>query len=127
MKKEINSPQAPAPIGPYSQAIAANGMLYVSGQIALDRSSGNLVIDSITSETHQVMKNLRAILAEAGLDFSNVVKCSIFLSDMGDFAIVNDIYGQYLEQPAPARETVAVKTLPKNVNVEISCIAYTPK
>jgi 2-iminobutanoate/2-iminopropanoate deaminase len=127
MKKEINSPQAPAPIGPYSQAIAANGMLYVSGQIALDRSSGNLVIDSITSETHQVMKNLRAILAEAGLDFSNVVKCSIFLSDMGDFATVNDIYGQYLEQPAPARETVAVKTLPKNVNVEISCIAYMPK
>ncbi|MFZ9044824.1 MAG: RidA family protein [Cyclobacteriaceae bacterium] len=127
MKKEINSPQAPAPIGPYSQAIAANGMLYVSGQIALDRRSGNLVIDSITSETHQVMKNLRAILAEAGLDFSNVVKCSIFLSDMGDFATVNDIYGQYLQQPAPARETVAVKTLPKNVNVEISCIAYMPK
>ena len=127
MKKEINSPQAPAPIGPYSQAIAANGMLYVSGQIALDRSSGSLVMDNITSETHQIMKNLRAILAEAGLDFSNVVKCSIFLSDMGDFATVNDIYGQYLEQPAPARETVAVKTLPKNVNVEISCIAYMPK
>lgn len=126
MKKEVNSSSAPEPIGPYSQAIAANGMLYVSGQIALDRKTGDLITSNITDETHQVMKNMGAILNEAGLDFSHLVKCSIFLSDMGNFAVVNDVYGQYLSQPAPARETVAVKTLPKNVNVEISCIAYMP-
>ena len=126
MKKEVNSNNAPEPIGPYSQAIAANDMLYVSGQIALDRITGKLVIDNIAAETHQVMKNLHAILSEAGTHFNQVVKCSIFLSDMDDFAIVNDIYGQYFEVPAPARETVAVKTLPKSVNVEISCIAIIP-
>jgi 2-iminobutanoate/2-iminopropanoate deaminase len=126
MKKEINSNQAPEPIGPYSQAIAVNGTLYISGQIAIDRSSGKLIVHDITKETHQVMKNLQAILNEAGIDFKNVVKCSIFLSNMDDFGIVNEIYGQYLNNPAPARETIAVKTLPKNVNVEISCIAYLP-
>lgn len=126
MKKEVNSNNAPEPIGPYSQAIAANDMLYVSGQIALDRITGKLVIDNIAAETHQVMKNLHAILSEAGTHFNQVVKCSIFLSDMDDFATVNDIYGQYFEVPAPARETVAVKTLPKSVNVEISCIAIIP-
>ena len=126
MKKEINSNKAPEPIGPYSQAIACNGMLYVSGQIALNRETGTLVREDISQETHQVMKNLHAVLTEAGVDFSHVVKCSIFLSDMGDFATVNEVYGLYFESPAPARETVAVKTLPKNVNVEISCIAYLP-
>lgn len=126
MKKEINSSNAPEPIGPYSQAIAANGMLYVSGQIAINRATGQLMISDIATETQQVMKNLQAILSEAGIGFEQVVKCSIFLSNMEDFGTVNEIYGQHFGNPAPARETVAVKTLPKNVNVEISCIAYLP-
>lgn len=126
MRKEINSPQAPEPIGPYSQAIAANGMLFVSGQIAIDRATGQIVQSSIEEETHRVMKNLHAILSAAGCDFNAVVKCSIFLKSMDDFGKVNEIYGQYMPDPAPARETVAVKTLPKDVNVEISCIAVLP-
>ncbi|WP_347159946.1 RidA family protein [Pontibacter chitinilyticus] len=119
----INSPQAPAPIGPYSQATMANGILYVSGQIALDAQSGNLISDSIEAETHQVMKNLQAILAEAGLDFSNVLKCTIFVKDLNNFGRINETYGSYFTSNPPARETVEVSRLPKDVNVEISCIA----
>ena len=123
MKRIINSDQAPAPIGPYSQAVEAGGTLYVSGQIPIDPSTGGLVEGSITDETHQVMKNLGAILSEAGLNFGSVVKCSIFVADMNDFSAINEAYGSYFSEDAPARETVEVNTLPKNVNVEISCIA----
>ncbi len=122
-RKVINTSEAPAPIGPYSQAVQANGMLYVSGQIALDAISGELVNDNITEETHQVMKNLDAILKAAGTGFNKIVKCSIFIADMQQFATINDAYGQYFKENAPARETVEVSCLPKNVNVEISCIA----
>ena len=123
MKKIINTPNAPAPIGPYSQAVLNNDTLYVSGQIAIDPSTGNLVEGSIEEETLQVMKNLEAILKAADLDFSNVLKCSIFISNMGDFGKINEVYGQYFQENPPARETVEVSVLPKNVNVEISCIA----
>ncbi len=122
-KTIINTPQAPAPIGPYSQAVKANGMLFVSGQIPIIPATGELASGDIKAETAQVMKNLQAILEEAGTDFSHVVKTSIFVADMNDFAAVNEVYGQYFAENAPARETVAVRTLPKNVNVEISCIA----
>ncbi len=123
MKTIINTDKAPAPIGPYSQAVRHGNTLYVSGQIALDPESGNLVNESIESETRQVMKNLSAILHAAGLNFSNVVKCSIFVSDMNNFSKVNGIYGEYFSENPPARETVEVSALPKYVNVEISCIA----
>jgi 2-iminobutanoate/2-iminopropanoate deaminase len=119
----INSKNAPAPIGPYSQAVIQNGMLFVSGQIAIDPSSGNLVSGDIIQETHQVMKNLKAILEEAGLNFSNVVKTSIFVKDLSNFATINQVYGEYFTSQPPARETVEVSRLPKDVNVEISCIA----
>ncbi|KAA5542393.1 RidA family protein [Adhaeribacter rhizoryzae] len=119
----INSTNAPAPIGPYSQAVLANGVLYVSGQIALDPASGQLVQENIQTETHQVMKNLQAILQEAGLSFDQVVKCTIFVKDLNNFAAINDVYGSYFGQNSPARETVEVSRLPKDVNVEISCIA----
>jgi len=119
----INSPNAPAPIGPYSQATMVNGTLYVSGQIALDAQSGNLVNDNIENETHQVMKNLQAILEEAGMDFSNVLKCTIFVKDLNNFGRINETYGSYFTSNPPARETVEVSRLPKDVNVEISCIA----
>lgn len=119
----INSAQAPAPIGPYSQAVLANGTLYVSGQIALDPTSGQLVQDNIQTETHQVMKNLQAILQEAGLGFDRVVKCTIFVKDLNNFALINEVYGSYFNQNPPARETVEVSRLPKDVNVEISCVA----
>lgn len=119
----IQTNQAPAPIGPYNQAVKTGNLLFVSGQIALDPTSGELVMDSIESETKLVMSNLQAILKEAGMDFSNVVKTTIFLSDMSLFAEVNTIYGKYFTANYPARETVAVKGLPKNVNVEISMIA----
>ena len=122
-KTIINTTTAPAPIGPYSQAVKANGMLFVSGQIPIIPATGELETGGIQAEAEQVMKNLQAILAEAGADFSNVVKTSIFLADMNDFVQVNEIYGKYFDDDAPARETVAVRTLPKNVNVEISCIA----
>jgi len=119
----ITSAQAPVPIGPYSQAVVANGVLYASGQIALDPATGSLVQDDIETETHQVMKNLQAVLQEAGLGFAQVVKCTIFVKDMENFSRINGIYGQYFAQSAPARETVEVSRLPKDVNVEISCIA----
>ena len=124
MKKIINTKNAPAPIGPYNQAILKNDILFISGQIALDPDSMNLNNNSIIDETHQVMKNLKNILAEAKMDFKNVVKSTIFLSDMKYFNDVNEIYGSYLESGMePARETIAVKTLPMSVNVEISMIA----
>lgn len=123
MKKIINTPNAPAPIGPYNQAVMTGDMLFISGQVALIPGTGNLANADLTEETNQVMKNLKAILTEAGMDFSNVVKTTIFLSDMGLFAAVNEIYGSYFTSDYPARETVAVKGLPKNVNVEISMIA----
>ena len=124
MKKVINTNNAPAPIGPYNQAIFKNNMLFISGQIALDPNSMNLNNSSIQEETHQVMKNLRNILKEVNLDFKNVVKSSIFLSDMNHFNDVNEVYGSYIEEGhEPARETIAVKTLPMKVNVEISMIA----
>lgn len=122
-KKIINTSNAPAPIGPYSQAVASNGMLYVSGQIPLDPSTMELVSSGIQDETHRVMKSLKAILEEAGINFDHVVKCSIFVADMGDFGAINEVYGSYFGDNPPARETVEVSTLPKNVNVEISCIA----
>jgi 2-iminobutanoate/2-iminopropanoate deaminase len=123
MKKIINTPNAPAPIGPYNQAVMTGDMLFISGQVALVPGTGDLANADLTEETHQVMKNLKAILTEAGMEFSNVVKTTIFLSDMGLFAAVNEIYGSYFTSDYPARETVAVKGLPKNVNVEISMIA----
>jgi 2-iminobutanoate/2-iminopropanoate deaminase len=122
-KQIINTPQAPAPIGPYSQAVLSGNTLYMSGQIALDADSGELINENITEETHQVMKNIDAVLTKAGMDFSNVVKCSIFIKDMGQFATINEAYGQYFKENPPARETVEVARLPKDVNVEISCIA----
>lgn len=123
-KQIINSKNAPAPIGPYSQAVIANGVLYVSGQVAIDPATGNLVTQNIIDETHQVMKNLKAILTEAGTDFSKVVKSSIFVKDLNNFGTINGVYGEYFpEGTAPARETVEVSRLPKDVNVEISCIA----
>lgn len=122
-KKIIETGQAPAPIGPYNQAVAAGGFVFISGQICIKPGSSDLNNPDIQTETHQVMNNLKAILTEAGLDFSNVVKTTIFLSDMNLFSDVNEIYGKYFSGAFPARETVAVKGLPKNVNVEISMIA----
>lgn len=122
-KQIINTNAAPAPIGPYNQSIKANGFLFVSGQIAIDAKTGNIDAVTIKEETHQVMKNLSAILSEAGIGFDAVVKTTIFLTDMVHFAEVNEVYATYFEGSHPARETVAVKGLPKNVNVEISMIA----
>ena len=122
-KTIINTPKAPAPIGPYSQAVSVNGMLFISGQMALIPETGELEWGGIKKETAQVMKNIGAILTEAGIDFSHVVKTSIFVANMDDFAAVNVVYGETFGDNPPARETVAVRTLPKNVNVEISCIA----
>jgi len=123
-KKIINTENAPAPIGPYNQAIKINNMLFVSGQVSIDPNNNELVNSSISDETHQVMKNLSAILEQAGMNFTNVVKTTIFLSDMSYFREVNSVYGSYLRiGEEPARETVAVKTLPKEVNIEISMIA----
>jgi 2-iminobutanoate/2-iminopropanoate deaminase len=123
MKKVINTTNAPAPIGPYSQAVEAGNFLFVSGQIPANPVTGEIVSSDIKAETHQVMKNISAILSEAGLSFSNVVKTSIFLTDMQSFAQVNEVYGTYFTEQFPARETVQVAALPKNVNVEISVIA----
>ena len=122
-KSVVYSPHAPEPIGPYSQAIQAGNMLFISGQIAIQKPSGNLITGNIEEETQQVMKNLEAILQAAGMNFSNVVKSTIFLKDMNNFPKVNEIYGQRFPQNPPARETVEVSRLPKDVNVEISCIA----
>ena len=122
-KQIIRTEKAPAPIGPYSQAVKANGFLFVSGQVAIDPATNELVTGGAANETHQVMKNIEAVLKEANLTFQHVIKTSIFLSDMGLFAEVNEVYAAYFDGDFPARETVAVKTLPKNVNVEISVIA----
>ena len=124
MKKIINTTNAPAPIGPYNQAVMANGFLFLSGQVAINPETGGLTQSSITEETHQVMRNIKAVLLEASYGFEDVVKTTIFLSDMALFAEVNEVYGSYFDTDFPARETVAVKGLPKGVNVEISMTAY---
>lgn len=122
-KKIINTYGAPPPIAPYSQAVQAGSMLFVSGQIAINPETGTIDSSDIVGETNQVLLNIKAVLAEAQMDFNNVVKATIFLSDMSLFASVNEIYGKYFSGDFPARETVAVKGLPKNANVEISVIA----
>lgn len=122
-KQIITTGNAPTPIGPYNQAVFAGDTLYISGQIAINPQTGELSNASLQDETHQCMKNLHAILAEAGLDFSNVVKTTIFITDMKRFAEINEVYGQYFTADFPARETVQVSALPKFVNVEISMIA----
>lgn len=122
-KQIINTTAAPAPIGPYNQAVRTGNLLFVSGQIPLDAATGELVNTGIQDETEKVMQNLAAILKEAGMDFSNVVKSSIFLTDMNQFAAVNEVYGKYFTENAPARECVQVAALPKFVRVEISVIA----
>jgi len=123
MKKIIFTENAPAPIGPYSQAVMANGVLYASGQIAINPSTNELVMDTIENETEQVMKNIEAVLKEASMNFDNIVKCSIFLSSMDNFARVNAVYANYFTSNPPARKTVEVSCLPKSVNVEISFVA----
>jgi 2-iminobutanoate/2-iminopropanoate deaminase len=120
--KFISTKKAPAAIGPYSQAVVANGMIYTSGQIAMDEK-GTVVADDIINQTHQVMKNLFYVLEEAGAHFNDVIKTTIFLADMDDFAKVNEVYAHYFGHHKPARSTVAVKTLPKNALIEIECIA----
>ena len=122
-KRIINTSKAPSPIGPYSQAVVAGNLIYISGQIAIDPANNELISESIAAETHQVMKNLQAILDEAGTNFDQIIKTTIFLKDMDMFATVNEVYGSYFTGNYPARETVAVKGLPKNVNIEISMIA----
>lgn len=125
MKKTISTDKAPQAIGPYSQAVVFGDLLFLSGQVPFDPSSGELVTGSVEEEAHQVMRNLRAVLEAAGSSFSKVLKTSIFLTDMGDFASVNEIYASYFEEGNyPARETVQVAALPRNVNVEISMIAH---
>lgn len=124
MKKIINTPNAPAPVGPYNQAILFNGTLFASGQIAIDPSNGELVTDNIEDETHQVMKNVKAILTEAGMTFDDVIKCSVFVADMNMYSRINAVYNEYFNDDiAPARELVEVANLPKFVNIEISVIA----
>lgn len=121
--KSIVTNEAPSPIGPYSQALVVNNMVYLSGQIAIIPSSGELDLQDIPTETKRVLENIKGLLTAAGSDFSKVIKCSIFLSDMGNFSTVNEIYASYFTAPYPARECVEVACLPKNVNVEISVIA----
>ena len=123
MKKIIKTNNAPAPIGPYNQAVEAGGFVFISGQIPLDAVTGEIVTGDIKAETKKVMDNIGAILEEAGINFSNVVKTSIFLTDMQSFASLNEVYGSYFSEQFPARETIQVGALPKNVNVEISVIA----
>lgn len=124
MKTIVETSKAPAPIGPYSQAVICDGMLYSSGQIAIDPNTGTLVTHQIQAETKQVMENLKAVLAEANMDFDHVIKSTIFIMNMDDFQEINKIYGSYFnENTAPARETVQVARLPKDVNLEISVIA----
>lgn len=123
MKKIVNTDKAPKPIGPYNQAVMANNTLYVSGQIPIDPVTSELVKGDISDQTRKVMENLKAILLEAGMDFSHVVKCSIFISDMKDFPHINKVYGEFFKEDPPARETVQVAGLPMGVDVEISCIA----
>jgi len=124
MKQILFTEKAPAPIGPYNQAVLSGNTLYTSGQIAINPATGDLVLDSIEIETKQVMENMKAVLESAGMTFENVVKSTIFISNMNEFATINSVYGSYFnEKTAPARETVQVACLPKNVNVEISMIA----
>ncbi len=123
MKKVFQIPGAPAPIGPYSQAILVKGTLYISGQIPINPRTGKLNDQTIEYATHQVLKNIHSLLKEANMDFNNIVKCSIFLKDMANFEAVNKIYGEYFRSLPPARETVEVSKLPMDVDVEISCIA----
>jgi 2-iminobutanoate/2-iminopropanoate deaminase len=124
MKKIIFTENAPAPIGPYNQAVLKGNTLYTSGQIAINPATGELTTDSIEAETEQVMQNMKAVLEAVGMSFENVVKTTIFIMDMNDFGKINTVYGSYFnEKTAPARETVQVACLPKNVNVEISMIA----
>jgi 2-iminobutanoate/2-iminopropanoate deaminase len=122
-KRIINTNAAPAPIGPYNQAVQAGNTLYISGQVCIDPATGNLKNKDVQEETHQVMHNLKAILQEAGMDFSDVAKTTIFITDMHQFSEINAVYGQYFSGHFPARETVQVSALPKFVNVEISMIA----
>ena len=123
MKIVIETKNAPAPIGPYSQAVLSGNTLYTSGQVAFKPETGELVLDTIENETQQVMSNMSAVLAEAGMTFDNVIKTSIFISDMDNFSRINEVYAQYFTENFPARETVEVARLPKDVNVEISMIA----
>ena len=123
MKKIIYSPKAPAPIGPYSQAVKVDNTLYLSGQIAINAANGSMVNDSIENETKQVMENIGHVLEAAGMDFTNLFKCSIFLKDMDNFSAVNEVYGSYFSSDFPARVCVQVAKLPKNVNVEITALA----
>ncbi len=123
MKKIIRSINAPAPIGPYNQAVEINGLLYVSGQIAINPNTNELITANIGDEAKQVMENISTILAEAGYEFEHIIKTTIFLTDMANFGVVNEVYGSYFETDFPARETVAVVGLPKNANVEISVVA----
>jgi 2-iminobutanoate/2-iminopropanoate deaminase len=123
MKKVISTKNAPAAIGPYSQAILSNNTLYCSGQIAINPATGNLVMENITAETTQVMQNILAVLIAAKMDFSHVVKCTIFMRDMNDYTVINEVYAKSFGENPPAREAVQVSVLPKNVNVEISVIA----
>lgn len=123
-KQIITTPNAPSPIGPYSQGVLAGNTLYISGQIAIDPTSGSIVTSDIIAETHQVMHNIRAILSAANMDFGHVVKTTILLSDITLFSQVNEVYGKYFLGDFPARETYAVKSLPKNVNLEISMVAF---
>jgi 2-iminobutanoate/2-iminopropanoate deaminase len=124
-KQIVSTPNAPAPIGPYSQAVLAGNMLFISGQIAIDPATGSIkASDDIIGETHQVMHNLKAILSAANMDFGHVVKTTILLSDISHFGQVNEVYGKYFTGDFPARETYAVRSLPKNVNVEISMTAF---
>ena len=124
MKKIINTTLAPDPVGPYNQATECNGLLFVSGQIAIEPSTGQLITDSIEAETQQVLKNISSILTEAGYDLADIVKCSVFVKDMHQYATINSVYAQYFpEDTAPARELVEVANLPKFVNIEISVIA----
>ena len=127
VKQIINTPDAPTPIGPYSQAVKVGDWIFLSGQIPINPATGELNISSIEAEAKQVMENLKAVLNEANATFDSVVKTNIYLSDMGLFPVVNEIYGSYFTKDYPARETLAVKTLPKNVNVEISMIAIASK
>ena len=124
MKQIIQTEHAPAPVGPYNQAVAANGILYLSGQIAINPATGELVLDDIKTETEQVMNNIAAVLAQAGTTFDKVIKCTIFMTDMGDYAAINEVYSRYFnDDTAPAREAVEGANLPKYVHVEISCMA----
>lgn len=123
MKTIINTPNAPAPIGPYNQAVLSGNTLYVSGAIAIDPKNGNMIQTDIEAETHQVMKNLGEILKAANMDYTNIVKTTIFVTDLGNFAKINGVYGSYFKSDFPARETVQVSALPKGANVEISVIA----